>query len=114
MNKKILIVIPARLASTRLPNKPLADIAGKPMIARVYERAIASRVGDVLIACDGEEIANIARDIGANFVITDPKLPSGTDRIYNAYRVFVEKNNLSLQKFAWDWNQLETSFHHLR
>ena len=97
MNKKILIVIPARLASTRLPNKPLADIAGKPMIARVYERAIASKVGDVLIACDGKEIANIARNIGANFVITDPKLPSGTDRIYNAYRVFVEKNNLQNQ-----------------
>ncbi|MCE2687554.1 MAG: 3-deoxy-manno-octulosonate cytidylyltransferase [Rickettsiales bacterium] len=97
MNQKILIIIPARLASTRLPNKPLADIGGKPMIARVYERAIASKVGDVLIACDGEEIANIARNIGANFVITDPNLPSGTDRIYNAYKVFIEKNNLHNQ-----------------
>ena len=54
MNKKILIVIPARLASTRLPNKPLADIAGKPMIERVYDRAIASKVVDVFIACDVE------------------------------------------------------------
>lgn len=86
MNKKILVAIPARLASTRLPNKPLADILGKSMIQRVYEQALAADLGDVVIACDGEEIANEAKKIGAKFVITDPKLPSGTDRIYAAWK----------------------------
>lgn len=86
MNQKVLIIIPARLASTRLPNKPLADILGKPMIQRVYEQAVASNLGDVVIACDGEEIANVAKKIGAKFVITDPNLPSGTDRIYAAWQ----------------------------
>lgn len=87
MNKTI-IIIPVRLASTRLPNKPLAEICGKTMIQRVYEQAIAADLGDVLIACDGEEIANEAKRIGAKFIITDPNLPSGTDRIYEAYKKF--------------------------
>lgn len=88
MIRKILTIIPVRLASTRLPNKPLADICGKTMISRVYEQAAKANLGDVLIACDGEEIAAEARKIGANFVITDPDLPSGTDRIYAAYKSF--------------------------
>lgn len=83
---KILIAIPARLASTRLPNKPLADILGKPMIQRVYEQALKAGLGEVVIACDGEEIANEAKKFGAKFVITDPALPSGTDRIYAAWK----------------------------
>ncbi len=86
MTKKILTIIPVRLASTRLPNKPLADICGKTMIHRVYEQAKKANLGEVLIACDGEEIALEAKKIGANFVITDPNLPSGTDRIYAAYK----------------------------
>jgi 3-deoxy-manno-octulosonate cytidylyltransferase (CMP-KDO synthetase) len=85
MKNKILTIIPVRLASTRLPNKPLADICGKSMIQRVYEQALAADLGEVLIACDGEEIAAEAKKIGAKFVITDPNLPSGTDRIYAAF-----------------------------
>ena len=84
MSDKILTIIPARLASTRLPNKPLADICGKPMIQRVYEQALAANLGDVVIACDGEEIADTAKKFGAKFVLTNPDLPSGTDRIYAA------------------------------
>ena len=84
MPNKVLTIIPVRLASTRLPNKPLADIAGKSMIQRVYEQAIKANIGDVIIACDGQEIAEEAKRIGAKFVITDPNLPSGTDRIYAA------------------------------
>ncbi len=86
MSKEILIIIPVRLASTRLPNKPLADICGKTMIHRVYEQAVKSGLGEVVIACDGEEIAAEAKKIGAKFVITDPNLPSGTDRIYAAFK----------------------------
>lgn len=88
MSQKILTIIPVRLASTRLPNKPLADICGKTMIHRVHEQALAAGLGDVAIACDGEEIAAEAKKIGAKFVITDPNLPSGTDRIYAAYKSF--------------------------
>ena len=91
-NNKFLIIIPVRLASTRLPNKPLADILGKSMIARVYEQAIKANLGKVIIACDGEEIAAEARKIGAEFVITDPNLPSGTDRIFAAYQKFRDED----------------------
>lgn len=78
---KNLIIIPVRLASTRLPNKPLADIFGKTMIQRVYEQALKTNLGDVVIACDGAEIAKEIEKFGAKYVITDPNLPSGTDRI---------------------------------
>jgi 3-deoxy-manno-octulosonate cytidylyltransferase (CMP-KDO synthetase) len=86
LNKKFLIIIPVRLASTRLPNKPLADIFGKTMIQRVYEKAIEANIGDVLIACDGKEIADEVKKFGGKYVITDPNLPSGTDRIFAAYK----------------------------
>ena len=92
MSKKILIIIPVRLASTRLPNKPLADICGKTMVQRVYEQAKKANLGKVIIACDGEEIAKEAKKFGAEFVITDPNLPSGTDRIYAAYQQMIEEN----------------------
>ena len=86
MSQKIITIIPVRLASTRLPNKPLVDICGKRMIHRVYEQAQKADLGDVVIACDGFEIAAEAKKIGAKFVITDPNLPSGTDRIYAAFK----------------------------
>ena len=79
-----LIVIPARLASTRLPNKPLADILGVPMIVQVWRRATEAGIGPVLVAADGEEIASAVRAAGGEAVITDPDLPSGSDRIFAA------------------------------
>ncbi len=88
MSKKFLTIIPVRLASTRLPNKPLADICGKSMIRRVYEQALAADLGEVLIACDGKEIADEVKKFGGKFVITDPNLPSGTDRIYAGFKNF--------------------------
>ncbi len=91
MTNKIAIFIPVRLASTRLPNKPLADILGKSMIQRVYEKAVESGVGPVYIACDGEEIAKHVAAFGAKYVITDANLPSGTDRICAASGAISEK-----------------------
>lgn len=88
MTKKFLTIIPVRLASTRLPNKPLANILGKTMIQRVYEQALKADLGKVIIACDGEEIAAEVKKFGGEFVITDPNLLSGTDRIYAAYQKF--------------------------
>lgn len=91
MKKNVLTIIPVRLASTRLPNKPLANIVGKTMIQRVYEQAQKANLGDVVIACDGEEIAKEIENFGGKYVITDPNLPSGTDRIFEAYEKLKEK-----------------------
>lgn len=80
------VVIPARYASTRLPGKPLLDIGGRPMIQRVVEQAAASSANEVLVATDDERIAQVvsdprARSQRAVAVMTDPDLPSGTDRV---------------------------------
>ncbi len=79
-----IILIPARLASVRLPNKPLADIAGKPMIVRVLERALAADCGRVVVAAAEAEVAEAVEAAGGEAVLTDPDLPSGSDRIHAA------------------------------
>ncbi|MCT8970853.1 3-deoxy-manno-octulosonate cytidylyltransferase [Microbaculum marinisediminis] len=79
-----LVLIPARMASTRLPGKPLADIAGKPMIVRVYERAVAAGVGPVAVATDTEAVAQAIRAAGGEAVLTRADHPSGSDRINEA------------------------------
>lgn len=76
-----LVVIPARYASVRLPGKPLADVAGRPMVVRVYERAVASGVGPVIVASDDERVVAAARACGADAVLTSGAHASGTDRI---------------------------------
>jgi 3-deoxy-manno-octulosonate cytidylyltransferase (CMP-KDO synthetase) len=81
---KPIIIIPARMGSTRLPDKPLADIGGLPMIVRVAQLAAQSKLGEVVIACDGAAIADVAEKAGFKAVITDPALPSGSDRIFAA------------------------------
>jgi len=83
-----VIVIPARMASTRLPNKPLADIGGRPMIAWMAELAFAAKVGPVMVAAAETEIADAARAAGAEAVLTDPALPSGSDRVHAALQAF--------------------------
>ncbi|MGE3249827.1 MAG: 3-deoxy-manno-octulosonate cytidylyltransferase [Hyphomonadaceae bacterium] len=79
-----LVVIPARMAATRLPGKPLADIHGRPMIAWMVEIARAADVGPALVAAGDQEIAAAARAAGGEAVLTDPALPSGTDRVHAA------------------------------
>jgi 3-deoxy-manno-octulosonate cytidylyltransferase (CMP-KDO synthetase) len=79
-----IVVIPARLAATRLPNKPLADIGGRAMITRVAERAIAASIGPVAVAADSEKILAALEGSGAAGVLTDPDHPSGSDRIFEA------------------------------
>ena len=81
---KSIIVIPSRMASTRFPGKPLAIIAGKPMIQRVWEQAIISNLGEVLVACSENEVFNLIKSLGGKVILTDPDLPSGTDRIHSA------------------------------
>ncbi|HTH95827.1 MAG TPA: 3-deoxy-manno-octulosonate cytidylyltransferase [Stellaceae bacterium] len=79
-----LVVIPARLASTRLPNKPLADIHGKPMIVHVWERAVAAGLGPVVVASGDAEITAAVKAAGGLAVATDPAHPSGSDRVFEA------------------------------
>jgi 3-deoxy-manno-octulosonate cytidylyltransferase (CMP-KDO synthetase) len=79
-----IILIPARLASTRLPGKPLADIGGLPMIVHVLNRALESRLGPVAVACAEAEIAAAVTAAGGTAILTDPALPSGSDRIFAA------------------------------
>ena len=78
------VLIPARLASTRLPNKPLADIAGKPMVVRVAERAEQSGAAQVLVATDAPEIAAACADHGVRALLTRADHPSGSDRLAEA------------------------------
>lgn len=79
-----IILIPARMASTRLPDKPLAIIGDAPMIVQVWRRAVEAKLGEVLVACDGQAIADAITQAGGRAVLTDPDLPSGSDRIYAA------------------------------
>jgi 3-deoxy-manno-octulosonate cytidylyltransferase (CMP-KDO synthetase) len=72
------------MASTRLPGKPLADIHGKPMIVWVMERAIDAALGPVAVACGDAAIADAVRAAGGTAVLTDPDLPSGSDRVFAA------------------------------
>ncbi len=82
---KVAVLIPTRLKSARLPNKPLAMINGKPLIQHVYEHAIQVHPKeDVYIAAGDQEIVDLARSFGANAILTDASLPSGTDRIVAA------------------------------
>ncbi|WP_404381948.1 3-deoxy-manno-octulosonate cytidylyltransferase [Caenispirillum salinarum] len=83
-----LVVIPARMASTRLPGKPLADIGGVPMIVQVWKRAMEAAVGPVLVACAEARIAEAVRSHGGEAVLTDPDLPSGSDRVWQAVERF--------------------------
>lgn len=79
-----IVVIPARLAARRLPNKPLAEIHGTPMIVHCLRRAVEADVGPVLVACAEAEVAAAVRAAGGDAVLTDPALPSGSDRVHAA------------------------------
>ncbi|WP_315775490.1 MULTISPECIES: 3-deoxy-manno-octulosonate cytidylyltransferase [unclassified Bradyrhizobium] len=81
---RILVLIPARMASTRLPGKPLLDIAGQPMIVQVLRRAQEAAIGRVAVATDTPEIAAAVTAAGGEVVMTKPDHPSGSDRIYEA------------------------------
>lgn len=84
MNERVLVLIPARLASSRLPGKPLANIAGQPMIVHVLRRAEAADVGRVVVATDAPEIAAAVSAAGGEAVMTRTDHSSGSDRIFEA------------------------------
>lgn len=88
MSLKPLIIIPVRLGSTRLPQKPLAEIVGKPMVQHVWERAVEADVAPVVVATDHESIADIIKSLGGTVIMTHPDLPSGSDRVNAAMHAF--------------------------
>jgi 3-deoxy-manno-octulosonate cytidylyltransferase (CMP-KDO synthetase) len=79
-----IVVIPSRMASSRLPGKPLADIGGRPMILHVLDRGREADIGPVAVACADQEIADAVRAAGGTAVMTDASLPSGSDRVHAA------------------------------
>lgn len=84
MQLRTLIVIPARMHATRLPGKPLADIAGQPMIVRVWRAAMAANVGRVVVATDAEAIMAAVGSVGGEAVMTRADHVSGSDRVFEA------------------------------
>ncbi len=89
---KSVIIIPSRLAATRLPNKPLLRVNEKTLIMHVYEKAVKSEIGDVYVATCDDEIANEVQKNGGKIIITDASHTSGTDRVFEAAK------KLNLQK----------------
>jgi 3-deoxy-manno-octulosonate cytidylyltransferase (CMP-KDO synthetase) len=81
---KPIVLIPARMASTRLPGKPLADICGVPMIVRVWKKAVEAGVGPVVVATADKEIQQVVEAAGGRAVMTNANLPSGSDRVWAA------------------------------
>ena len=81
---RALIIIPARMASTRLPDKPLADIEGEAMIVHVWRKAHDAAMGRVVVAADSEEIVNAVRAAGGEALLTRPDHASGSDRVFEA------------------------------
>ena len=79
-----LVIIPARLASARLPNKPLADIGGEPMVVRVARQAALADIGRVAVATDSREIADAVEAAGFEAVMTRDDHQSGSDRVFEA------------------------------
>ena len=91
---KTIIIIPSRMASTRFPGKPMVKIAGIPMVQRVWEQAIAAKIGEVYVACSENEVYELISERGGKAILTDPKLPSGTDRIFAAFQQIENSSNI--------------------
>jgi 3-deoxy-manno-octulosonate cytidylyltransferase (CMP-KDO synthetase) len=79
-----IVIIPTRLGSTRLPGKALTDINGQPMIAHVWKRGIEADIGPVVVACGDQPIVDVVAGLGGHAVLTDPALPTGSDRAHAA------------------------------
>jgi 3-deoxy-manno-octulosonate cytidylyltransferase (CMP-KDO synthetase) len=91
-----LIVIPSRIGATRLPRKPLAEIAGEPMIVHVWRRAMEAEAGDVVVATDAPEIAEAIEKAGGKAVMTRADHPSGSDRVFEAANIVDPDGHLDI------------------
>jgi 3-deoxy-manno-octulosonate cytidylyltransferase (CMP-KDO synthetase) len=91
-----IILIPARMASSRLPSKPLADIAGLPMIVHVLRRAQAAKIGEAVVATDSEAVAAAVEKSGGRAIMTRADHVSGSDRIYEALEALDPEHRMSV------------------
>jgi 3-deoxy-manno-octulosonate cytidylyltransferase (CMP-KDO synthetase) len=91
-----IILIPARMASTRLPGKPLADIAGQPMIVHVLRRAQAAKIGEAVVATDSEAVAAAVEKSGGRAIMTRADHVSGSDRIYEALEALDPEHRIAV------------------
>ncbi len=113
-DKKKIIIIPARLAASRLPGKPLAEIGGKPMIQLVWERAIAADIAPVYVATDDRDIANVITSAGGKAIMTRTDHPSGSDRTFEAVeKIDPDKNISQILNLQGDLPDLSPNIPHL-
>ena len=94
--KRTLVLIPARMAATRLPGKPLLDIGGVPMIVHVLRRAEAARIGRVAVATDTPEIASVVKSHGGEAIMTRADHPSGSDRSFEALQALDPEGKIEI------------------
>jgi 3-deoxy-manno-octulosonate cytidylyltransferase (CMP-KDO synthetase) len=87
-----LIIIPVRMGASRFPGKPLIDIDGKAMVLRVWEKAVSSKCGDVLVACCDNQVKEYLIDKSIPYVMTEKSIKSGTDRVFHALQLLSNKN----------------------
>ena len=88
---KVQVIIPSRIGSTRLPEKNIQDICGRPMVVRVCDQVAKAGIKDVIVAVDHPKAEKIVNEHGYTAIMTDPELPSGSDRIYSAMMQIEEK-----------------------
>jgi len=93
---KTIVLIPARMASTRLPGKPLADILGEPMIVHVWRRGMEAQIGEVVVATDSEPVATAVEKAGGRAVMTRGDHPSGSDRIFEALEAIDPEHRIAI------------------
>src|ERR1700688_1319848 len=91
-----IIIIPARMASTRLPGKPLVDIAGQPMIVHVLRRALAAKIGEAVVATDSEAVAAAVEKANGRAIMTRADHVSGSDRIYEALQALDPEHRIGV------------------
>lgn len=91
---KTCIIIPARIASSRLPSKVIADINGKTMVVRIYEACVKANCGDVFVATDSKTVYDLIHNIGGRAILTESNLPSGTDRVHAALNIIDQKKEI--------------------
>lgn len=106
-----ILLIPARMQAARLPGKPMADIAGKPMIVHVWERAMESGLGRVVVAAAEHEIIDAIKQVGGEAVLTDATLPTGSDRINQAlHKLDADKKHDAVINVQGDVPTLESKY----
>ncbi|NJM34496.1 MAG: 3-deoxy-manno-octulosonate cytidylyltransferase [Rhodomicrobium sp.] len=91
-----LIVIPSRIGAMRLPRKPLAEIAGEPMVVHVWRRTMEAEAGEVVVATDAEEIAEAVERAGGKAVMTSSSHPSGSDRVFEAANILDPEGRIDI------------------